>query len=153
MKDPSTADGPPMSGPGMDAFLARPLIARLATSDRDRPRVLPMWYLWDGAELWMETSPTFANARILRANPNAAVTIDEALDGFRLRAVVMRGTVELVETPHDRVLEVVRSIYQRYLSREEQASPTGQGMLETGHLLIRFHPERIISWDTSESAG
>jgi nitroimidazol reductase NimA-like FMN-containing flavoprotein (pyridoxamine 5'-phosphate oxidase superfamily) len=142
-----------MSRPAMDAFLSRPLIARLATSDNDHPRVLPMWYLWDGTDLWMETSPTFANTRILRRNPNAAVTIDESLGGFRLRAVVMRGTVELVEAPRERVMEMVGSIYARYLSREERDSPAGQGMLETGHLLIRFTPERIISWDTSDSAG
>jgi nitroimidazol reductase NimA-like FMN-containing flavoprotein (pyridoxamine 5'-phosphate oxidase superfamily) len=153
MKDPSTADGPPMSRPVMDAFLGRPLIARLATSDGDRPRVLPMWYLWDGTDVWMETSPTFANARILRRNTNAAVTIDEAIGGFQLRAVVMRGTVELVETPHGRVMEVVRAIYARYLSPDEQASAAGQAMLDTGHLLIRFTPERIISWDTSHPGG
>jgi len=142
-----------MSRLAMETFLARPLLARLATSEGDRPRVLPMWYLWDGSDLWMETSPTFANARILRVNPHAAVTIDEALGGFSLRAVVMRGTVKLVESPHDRVMEVVRAIYARYLSREERDSPAGRGMLETGHLLIRFTPERIISWDTSDSGG
>lgn len=133
----------------MDRFLERPLIARLATSDHDRPRVLPMWYVWDGTDLWMETSPTFANARILRRNPHAAVTVDESLGGFGLRAVVMRGSVELVDAPLDKVLEVVRRIYAQYLSPEERASPTGQEMLATGHLLIRFTPDRITSWDTT----
>jgi len=140
-----------MGPAAMDSFLARPLIARLATSDRDSPRVLPMWYLWDGTDLWMETSPTFANARILRGNPNAAVAVDESLGGFRLRAVVMRGTVELVEAPHEQVLDMVQAIYARYLSPDERASATGQAMLATGHLLIRFMPNRIISWDTSDA--
>jgi len=144
-----------MSRAAMDAFLSRPLIARLATSDNDHPRVVPMWYLWDGTDLWMETSPTFANARILRRNPNAAVAIDEALVGFqlRVRAVVMRGTVELIEAPMEQVMDMVRSIYVRYLSPEEQASPTGRVMLDAGHLLIRFTPERILSWDTSDTDG
>jgi nitroimidazol reductase NimA-like FMN-containing flavoprotein (pyridoxamine 5'-phosphate oxidase superfamily) len=153
IKDPSTADGPAMSPAAMDAFLARPLIARLATSHHDRPRVLPMWFLWDGTALWMETSPTFANARILRSNPNAAVTVDESLGGFRLRAVVMRGSVELIKAPHERVMEMVRGIYARYLSPDEQASAAGKAMLATGHLLIRFTPDRIISWDTSRADG
>lgn len=133
----------------MNRFLSRPLLARLATSDHDHPRVLPMWYWWDGIDLWMETSPTFANARVLRRNPHAAVTVDESLGGFGLRAVVMRGSVELVDAPLHRVMDMVQRIYARYLSPEEQASPTGQEMLGGGHLLLRFSPDRIISWDTT----
>lgn len=68
-----------MSPEAMDRFLARPLIARLAMSDNDRPRVLPMWFWWDGTEIWMETSPTFANARILRRNRNAALAVERRL--------------------------------------------------------------------------
>ena len=148
-RDPSTADGPPMSREAMDRFLARPLIARLATSDRDRPRVLPMWFWWDGTDVWMETSPTFATPRILRRNPHAAVTIDEALSGFALRAVVMRGRVEIIDGPHDQVMATVQRIYARYLSADEQASEAGRGMLQGGHLLLRFIPKRTITWDTT----
>ncbi len=86
-----------MSREAIDRFLARPLLARLATSDGDRPRVLPMWFWWDGSDIWMETSPTFPNARVLRRNPHAAVTVDEALGGLDLRAVVMRGRVEIID--------------------------------------------------------
>jgi PPOX class probable F420-dependent enzyme len=138
-----------MAREAMDAFLARPLLARLATSDDGQPRVLPMWYRWDGTDLWMETSPTFANARILRRNPRAAVTIDESVGGFGLRAVVMRGSVELIAEPHDVVMDMVQRIYARYLTSEERASEEGQAMLGGGHLLIRFNPERTISWDTT----
>lgn len=133
----------------MNRFLARPLLARLATSDHDRPRVLPMWYWWDGTDLWMETSPTFANARILRRNPHAAATVDESVGGFGLRAVIMRGSVQLIEAPLAVVMAMVQRIYARYLSPEERASQTGREMLGGGHLLIRFSPNRIISWDTT----
>lgn len=148
-KDPSTADGPPMSREAIDRFLARPLLARLATSDQNLPRVLPMWYRWDGTDLWMETSPTFVNARILRRNPRAAVTVDESIGGFGLRAVVMQGSVELIDEPVDEVMDMVQRIYARYLSPEERASEAGQRMLGAGHLLIRFTAQRIISWDTT----
>jgi nitroimidazol reductase NimA-like FMN-containing flavoprotein (pyridoxamine 5'-phosphate oxidase superfamily) len=149
MKDPSTADGPPMSREAMDRFLARPLIARLATSDGDRPRVLPMWFWWDGTDVWMETSPTFANYRIMRRNPHAAVTIDEALSGLAMRAVVMRGRVEIIEAPLDQVMATVRRIHERYLSPEEQASAAGRAMRLDSHVLLRFTPERTITWDTT----
>lgn len=147
-KDPSTADGPSMTPDAMARFLARPLLARLATSDNHRPRVLPMWYWWDGTAVWMETSPTFANARILRRNPAAALTIDEASSGLAMRAVVMRGRVELVDEPLDAVIDTVRRIHERYLTPEERDSEAGRAMLLGSHILLRFIPERTISWDT-----
>jgi nitroimidazol reductase NimA-like FMN-containing flavoprotein (pyridoxamine 5'-phosphate oxidase superfamily) len=138
-----------MSREAMDRFLARPLIARLGTSDGDRPRVLPMWFWWDGTVVWMETSPTFANYQVLRRNPNAALTVDEALSGLAMRAVVMRGRVEIVDAPLDEVMATVRRIHRRYLSPEEQATDAGRAMQLGSHVLLRFIPERTITWDTT----
>jgi nitroimidazol reductase NimA-like FMN-containing flavoprotein (pyridoxamine 5'-phosphate oxidase superfamily) len=150
-RDRSEADGPHMTPEALAAFLDRPLIARLATSDHDRPRVLPMWYLWDGSDLWMETSPTFPNARVLRENPHAAVAIDETLGGFALRAVVMRGEVELIEQPRERVMEMVRRIYRRYLDDAQLASLEGDRILSARHVLLRLHPAKLITWDTADT--
>jgi len=133
----------------IDRFLARPLIARLATSLRNRPRVLPMWFLWDGTDIWMETSPTFPNARILRQNPHAALTIDESDGGLQFRAVVMWGVVELIEAPPERVADTVQRIYIRYLGEDGLEEATPQRMLANPHVLLRFRPERIVSWDTT----
>lgn len=88
-----------MSREAMDALLARPILARLATVADEQPRVLPMWFVWNGRSVWMETSPDFPNARILRAHPRAALTIDETLGGLRFRAVIMRGSVEVIGRP------------------------------------------------------
>jgi nitroimidazol reductase NimA-like FMN-containing flavoprotein (pyridoxamine 5'-phosphate oxidase superfamily) len=133
----------------MERFLARPLIARLATSDNDRPRVLPMWFWWDGTDVWMETSPTFANYRVLRRNSHAALTIDEAVSGLGMRAVVMRGRVEIIEAPMDEVMATVRRIHGRYLSPQEQASDAGRALQVGSHVLLRFIPARTITWDTT----
>jgi nitroimidazol reductase NimA-like FMN-containing flavoprotein (pyridoxamine 5'-phosphate oxidase superfamily) len=147
LRDPSAADGPAMSKDQMSAFLARPLIARLATADGEQPRVLPMWFRWDGASLWMETSATFPNYRILKRNPRAAVTIDESMGGLRLRAVVMLGTIEITDRPISAVEHELRRIYERYLTREEMAS-VGRDMMRTGtHVILRFVPRRITTWD------
>ena len=133
----------------MDQFLGRPLIARLATSEGDHPRVLPMWFWWDGSDIWMETSPTFTNYRILRRNPQAALVVDEAFSGFALRAVVMRGRVEIIDSPRDQVMATVRRIHARYLSPAEQASEAGRAMQLGGHVLLRFIPAQTLTWDTT----
>jgi nitroimidazol reductase NimA-like FMN-containing flavoprotein (pyridoxamine 5'-phosphate oxidase superfamily) len=138
-----------MTPAALDAFLARPLIARLATAERNQPRVLPMWYLWDGTDVWMETSDTFPNARILRENPHAALTIDEAVGPFAFRAAVMRGEVEVIDAPPERIAAMVRKIYRRYLDDGELISEEGQRILAAHHVLLRFHPRRVITWDTT----
>lgn len=138
-----------MSAADLDAFLARPLIARLATSRDDQPRIVPMWFLWDGASLWMETSPTFLNARILRDNPRAAVAIDEAVGSLAFRAALMQGTVRIIDEPLETVLDMARRIYARYLSPEE-LERTGAEMLHgSRHVLLQFTPALIKSWDTT----
>lgn len=138
-----------MSAPQRDAFLARPLIARLATADRDEPRVAPMWYRWDGRSLWFETSPTFPAARILARNPRAAVTIDESLGGLRLRAVIIRGSVTMIQGPPEAVAEGVRAIYERYLESREMATAGREMLTGSDHVLLRLEPERIVTWDTT----
>ena len=137
-----------MSPVQLAAFLARPLIARLATADGRQPRVLPMWYRWDGTSLSMETS-RFQNYRILKRNPRAAVTIDESLGGLRLRAVVMLGDIEIIGAPTTAVDDELQKIYQRYLTRDAMET-VGRDMMRTGtHVILRFAPRRITTWDTA----
>jgi nitroimidazol reductase NimA-like FMN-containing flavoprotein (pyridoxamine 5'-phosphate oxidase superfamily) len=140
-----------MSPAALDAFLARPLIARLATSRRGQPRIVPMWFLWDGSSVWMETSPTFVNVRILRDNPLAAIAIDEAVGPLRFRAALMQGEVEIVAGPPEMVLDMARRIYARYLKADELAS-AGEAMLRgSQHVLLHFSPRVIKTWDTTAS--
>jgi nitroimidazol reductase NimA-like FMN-containing flavoprotein (pyridoxamine 5'-phosphate oxidase superfamily) len=148
-RDRSEADGPHMSPEALDAFLDRPLIARLATSDKNRPRVLPVWFLWDRTDIWLETSATFPNARILRENPHAAIAIDEAIGPFAFRAAIFRGTVDVIDSPYDDVMAMVRRIYRRYLSDEDLASAEGEMVLGAHHVLLQFHPRHVITWDTT----
>lgn len=145
----STATGPAMSVEARDRFLATPLIARLATSEADRPRVLPMWFWWDGSSVWMETGASFPNARILRENPYAAITIDESDGGLRLRAVVLRGTVEVIDGPPKLIASTMRRIYMRYVGADGLDHPDVRSMLNGHHVLLRFTPTFEITWDSA----
>jgi len=142
--------GAGMSRAAREAFLSRPVIARLATSRDDHPRVLPMWFLWDGTHVWMETNPSFPNARILRTNPYAALTIDETLGGLRFRAITMRGLIEVIDGPEELIRGTVRRIYEKYLGPDLAREPA-QAMLMAPHLLLRFTPTRTVSWDDTDS--
>lgn len=146
----STAATGSMPAEDREAFLARPLIARLATSLDDQPRVLPMWFLWDGASILMETGAGFPNVRVLAANPRAAITIDETVGALGLRAVVMRGVIEIVRDP-DVVAAAIRRIYVKYVGEAGLETPEVQDMLAGEHVILRFRPGSETSWDTTRS--
>jgi nitroimidazol reductase NimA-like FMN-containing flavoprotein (pyridoxamine 5'-phosphate oxidase superfamily) len=58
----------------VDTFLARPLIARMATAGTDgRPHVVPVWYAWDGVTLWISSFASTRKVKQLRKNPYISV--------------------------------------------------------------------------------
>jgi hypothetical protein len=143
----STAALPAMSPAVRARFLGRPLIARFATSEHDRPRVLPMWFLWEEPFIWMETGAHFPNAAILARNPHAAISIDESDGGLGLRAVVMRGTVTIIREPAA-TASMVERIYVKYVGRAGLDDPEVRAMLGGAHVLLRFEPTFEKSWDS-----
>lgn len=137
----------------MDFLLSQPLIAHLATVGGDQPHVAPVWFLWDGESLWIETDQSFRKARNLRRNPKCAVSIDATLGGLRFWGILMLGTAELISEPHERVLELAGRVYTKYLGVEGVLAPTPQAMLIQGdHVIIRLKPDKVITWDDTHSA-
>jgi hypothetical protein len=57
------------------------------------PRVIPLAFHWNGAELIFCTPPNASKVRALAANPNVAMTIDT--ETFPPQALLIRGTASL----------------------------------------------------------
>ena len=90
----------------LDAFLAAPRLARLATAVRSRedpsqfqPHNVAVWYLWDGASLWISAFQSTRKVKEVRRNPYVSILIDvnESVDG--VQAVLMEGKAELILEP------------------------------------------------------
>jgi len=80
-------------------LLGGPAPARLAYIGRDgAPRVVPVAFWWDGADLLVHTVPAAAKVAALREDPRVAITIDTTGE-WPPRALLVRGeaTVEIVE--------------------------------------------------------
>ncbi|MET7420871.1 pyridoxamine 5'-phosphate oxidase family protein [Dactylosporangium sp. NPDC005555] len=78
----------------VDAFLARPLVARVATNG---PTVRPVWYLWEDQTFWVLTGPWAKLFTRIRADPNLALIVDECdLSTGIVRQVIARGRGELL---------------------------------------------------------
>lgn len=133
----------------IEAVLAEPVLARLATTNPKtmQPHVVPVWFAWDGENVWISSFVSTRKIRELRINPRGAVLIESKQEGGKLTAVLLEGQVELVTQPRQLVSEIANSIYIRYLGLEGVKEAEPQSWLnDPENLLIKLTPERIISW-------
>ena len=125
------------------AFLARPLLCRLACLDpRGWPHVVPVWFAWDGAGFWIVPRLRAAWAGDLAADPRAGLSVDDE-DG---RRVVCQGTAQLVERANvgGRWVAIGRRMAERY--RGEAGVAYLEATLGQERWLFYVAPERLVTW-------
>ena len=90
--------------------------ARLAYIWTDgTPRVVPIWFHWDGREFVMATPPKAPKLKALSKNTKVALTIDD--NNFPHKVLLVRGTARL-ETVKGIVPEYAAAA-ERYFGREQ----------------------------------
>lgn len=74
------------------------------------PRVIPIAFTWNGAEIVMCTVPKSAKVAALHKNPNVALTIDTA--SYPPRVLLIRGSarLELVDGMPEEYIEASRKL-------------------------------------------
>lgn len=82
------------------------------------PRVVPLWFHWDGTELVVATFAGSPKLRHVRTGDRLAVSIDT--EEFPYRALQIRGPVTV--TPHDGVVPEYEVAARRYLGDAEGAA-------------------------------
>src|SRR5438046_3272560 len=77
--------------PFSQELLASTIPARLAYNWTDgTPRVVPIWFHWNGQEFVLGTPPNAPKVKALQKNPRVALTIDS--DAFPHKVLLVRGT-------------------------------------------------------------
>lgn len=131
------------------ALLERPLLARLATaSPRDcQPHVVPVWFLWDGAQVWISSYRSTRKVRMLEENPRCAVVVDTVDAEGRESGVLFEGQAELVTGPDDFLKDMITRVYVRYLGEDGVLAPDPQEWIHSPeNLLIKLVPAKTMSW-------
>ncbi|MFC7044264.1 pyridoxamine 5'-phosphate oxidase family protein [Halobacteriaceae archaeon GCM10025711] len=90
----------------------RKLMAHLATSVDDRPRVAPVWYDYEDGTISVLTGGRKRDD--VQQNPRVAVSIQEDRDGDALWFVSLKGTATVVDDV-SAINEAARTIYTRYV--------------------------------------
>jgi nitroimidazol reductase NimA-like FMN-containing flavoprotein (pyridoxamine 5'-phosphate oxidase superfamily) len=95
-------------------LLASSIPARLAYTGMDGdPRVVPVAFHWNGAQLVVCSMPVMAKVRALRHNPRVAITIDTQ-EQWPPRVLLIRGTASI---------EHVDGVPQEYVEASRKVTP------------------------------
>ncbi|HLM07083.1 MAG TPA: pyridoxamine 5'-phosphate oxidase family protein [Blastococcus sp.] len=135
-----------MSAQEVDAFLGSERTCRVASVGPDgSPHNTPLWFVWDGASLWLNSLTTSQRWADLQRDPRVGVVVDAGEEYGELRGVELRGSVAVVgdvprTTVPDPDLDVPERLFgEKYLD--------GAFISDGRHAWLRLVPEKVVSWD------
>jgi hypothetical protein len=109
--------------PASQELLHSKIPARLAYIGTDGgPRVIPIWFHWNGREVVMATPPKAPKLKALKKNPKVSLTIDD--NTFPHKVLLVRGTARL--EPVDGIVPEYIAAANRYFGPEQGKAWVGQ---------------------------
>ena len=137
-----------LNDPVAQELLNSKLLVRLAYTGLDgSPRVVPIWFHWDGEQFFLGTAPNAPKVRALEKNAKVALTIDK--DTYPPKVLLVRGTasVEVIDGVAPEYLEAAR----KYLGEEQgrEFEKEARGMYKQ-MARITIEPEwvKILDFET-----
>ncbi|MFI1035289.1 pyridoxamine 5'-phosphate oxidase family protein [Streptomyces sp. NPDC020951] len=136
-----------MSAAEIDEFLrAQPLCRVAVTASDGHPHISPLWFVWDGSALWLNSLTRSRRwSDVLKQGRLAVVVDDGGFDFGALRGVELRGPAEVVgEVP--RTGEPCAELAEpEGLFGEKYAGGTFR--YDGRHGWLRVVPDDVVSWD------
>lgn len=143
-----SAQGDPklLEDPVAKELLKSTIPARLAYNWTDgTPRVVPIWFHWDGKEIVMGSPPRAPKLKALLKNSRVAITIDDAA-AWPYKVLSIRGTAKVETVPG--VVKEYALAAERYLGEKagkEFVQNVGGMVSEMGRISVR--PEWVAILD------
>jgi PPOX class probable F420-dependent enzyme len=137
-----------------DEFVARKLIARMATQRADGwPHVTPIWYVWEDGRFLLSLGNSRRHLANLKRDPHVTMCVDvdpRVEDPTKTpRAVVCFGLAELVEEG-PLVREVTEKMELRYLGAVPPEFE--EALWFEGRTVVIIEPQRWLAWDQSKAS-
>jgi PPOX class probable F420-dependent enzyme len=135
-----------------DAFLTSERTCRVASVGGDgSPHVTPLWFVWDGAALWLTSIVASQRWTDLQRDPRVSVIVDAGTDFMELRGVEVRGVAETVGEVPRTGAPVPELDTPEQLFADKYAG--GQMRHDGRHAWLRVTPRKIVSWDFRKMGG
>jgi hypothetical protein len=135
-----------MSADELDSFLGEERTCRVASVGADgRPHNSPLWFVWDGTSLWLNSIVRSQRWTDLAGDPRVSIVVDAGHGYGELRGAELLGRVAAVgdvprsTTPDPDVATAERLFGEKYSN--------GAFHADGRHAWLRLTPEKIVSWD------
>ena len=127
--------------PASQELLHSRIPARFAYIATDgTPRVVPIWFHWNGTEIVMATPPKAPKLKGLAKNPKVSLTIDD--NDFPHKVLLIRGTARL--QPVDGVAPEYALAADRYFGPDQGKAWVAQmGKMVSSMVRITITPEWV----------
>jgi len=127
--------------PVSQELLRSKIPARLAYIWTDgTPRVVPIWFHWNGREIVLGTPPKAPKLKALVKNPKVAITIDD--NSFPHKVLQVRGTAHLQTV--DGIVPEYAAAAERYFGPEQASAWMAQLRTLTSSMVrISIAPEWV----------
>ena len=129
-----------------ETFLRGERTCRVASVGGDgSPHVTPLWFVWDGASLWLTSIVRSQRWTDLQRDGRVSVIVDTGHDFMELRGVEIKGRAEVVgEVPRTGEPNAELEVPER-LFADKYAG--GRVHHDGRHAWLRITPEKMVSWD------
>jgi nitroimidazol reductase NimA-like FMN-containing flavoprotein (pyridoxamine 5'-phosphate oxidase superfamily) len=131
----------------LDEYLATERTCTVATVSHDGPHVTALWFVWDGACIWLYSITRSQRWTDLQRDPRVALLVEAGEDYTELRGVEISGRVEVVgEVPRtgetdDALVEPERLFAAKYQGGADSMFHDGR------HAWLKLTPAKVASWD------
>jgi hypothetical protein len=141
-----------MSPEELDVFLGEERMCRMATNSPDGPHNSPLWFVWDGSSMWLNSIVKSQRWTNIERSARASVIVDAGHAFAELRGAELLGTLEQVgEVPRTEASnpELTRpeQLWAAKYSGNDTFVPDGR------HAWLRLTPEKVVSWDFRKIGG
>jgi nitroimidazol reductase NimA-like FMN-containing flavoprotein (pyridoxamine 5'-phosphate oxidase superfamily) len=134
----------------IDGLLTRQRVCRVATlTSSGAPHVSPLWFVWDGASVWLYSVVRSQRWTDLLRDGRAAVVVDAGDEFGELHGVELRGQFEPVgPAPRDGQEDQPELATPERLFAAKYGGGPGGGMYhDSRHGWLRLTPVKVASWD------
>jgi len=127
-------------------FLGVEMICRVATGGQAGPHLSALYFVWDGAAIWLYSLTRSQRWTDLEREPRVAVLVDAGVEYHELRGVEIRGRAvpvgEIPRTgePDERLAHPEQLFAAKYHGGGAMAH-------DRRHAWLRIEPDKITSWD------
>ena len=107
-----------------------------------QPQSSPVWFIWDGASLWLRSQAQAGKVRNIKSNPRVAFHLAD--DGQGGNIITIEGTASLDAEVPEQLLEAYFTKYGEAIRTALQTTP--EQLVADYPITIRVTPTRTRAW-------